>query len=104
MVGSFVPAMVLACFLERRLATVREVSLMSLEASVDVPMSGVGVLAESISVGSAGNVHLRGMPSSVGWGRSGRPRLGVPDCRRGKNATERYKPNNPRDHALDLRA
>jgi hypothetical protein len=55
-----VPVTVLACFLKRSLATVREVSLMNLEASVDVPMSGLGVLAESISVGSAGHVHSGG--------------------------------------------
>ncbi|HTB60448.1 MAG TPA: hypothetical protein VLC06_21410 [Polyangia bacterium] len=103
MVGSFVPVMVLACLLERSLAAVREVSLMSLEASADVPMSSLGILTEPISVGCAGYVHVRGISSALGWGRSGRPRLGVPDCRRGKN-TERHKTNDLTDHALDLRA
>jgi hypothetical protein len=96
--------MVLARFLERGLATVGKVSLMSLEALADVPVPSLGVLTESISVGCAGHMDLGDIPSSFVWGWPGRPRLRVSECRNGKEATERHKPNELRDHVLDLRA
>src|SRR5580692_5852893 len=92
--------MVLARFLERRFASVGEVSLMSLEAFADVPMPSLGVLAKSICVSCAGHMHLRGLPSAFVRGWPGWPRLRIPDCRNGEDATEGHKPNELRDHVL----
>jgi hypothetical protein len=65
--------MVLARFLESGLATVGEIGLVSLEACADVPMPDLGVLTEPISVGGAGHMHVREIPSPFVCGRPGRP-------------------------------
>jgi hypothetical protein len=93
---------VLARILERCLATVGEVGLMSLEAFADGPMPCLGVLTESISVGCAGHMHFHDIPAAFLRGRPGRPWLRGSARRKGEEATERHNPTKLRDEYRSL--